>query len=157
MKTTFHFRLAQLATPVSAAAQGARAFAIGALVLLGAAVTQPAQAQTLATEPVQVTQPDAESLRVRISNPAQQKASMQVIDLNTNQTLLNETYRTPAYGTRLKFNGLPTGRYVVQCRVGASRYRYTVDVDARQVGSTSIAVRETATRRVESGLATAAL
>ncbi|MDO7846967.1 hypothetical protein Q5H92_11405 [Hymenobacter sp. M29] len=155
MKTTFCS--AHLATPAAKAAQGARSFVIGALALLGAAWAQPAQAQTLATEPVQVTQPDAESLRVRISNPAQQKASMQVIQLSTNQTLLNETYRTPAYGTLLKFNGLPAGRYAVQCRVGASRYRYTVDVQAAQAGRTSIAVRETTTRRVESGLATAAL
>jgi hypothetical protein len=155
MKTIF--RLAQPATAVATAAQGSRLFVVGALALLGAALAQPAQAQTLAAEPVQLTQPDAESLRVRIYNPAQQKASMQVIDLNTNQTLLNETYRTPAYGTLLKFNGLSAGRYVVQCRVGASRYRYTVDVDAKAAGRTSIAVRETTTRRVESGLATAAL
>ncbi|MBF9142074.1 hypothetical protein [Hymenobacter properus] len=156
MKTTFRLP-AQIASSVAVAAQKASSFAIGAMILLGAGMAQPAQAQTQATEPVQMTQPDAQSLRVRINNPAQQKASMQVIDLNTNQTLLNETYRTPAYGTRLQFNGLPAGRYAVLCRVGANRYRYTVDVAAPQAGATSIAVRETTTRRVETGLATAAL
>lgn len=157
MKTTSASRPAQVATPATSATQGARSLVVGALALLGAGLACPAQAQTPATEPVQVTQPNAESLRVRISNPARQKASMQVIHLNTSQTLLNETYRTPAYGTLLKFNGLPTGRYAVLCRVGANRYRYTVDVDARHPGATSIAVRETTTHRVESGLATAAL
>jgi hypothetical protein len=156
MKTTFRLRPAQFATSV-AAAQKVRSFVVGALALLGAGLARPAQAQVLPAEPVQVTQPDGQSLRVRFNNPTQQKASMQVIYLSTGQTLLNETYRTPAYGTRLQFNGLPAGRYAVTCRVGANRYRYTVDVAAPQAGATSIAVRETTTRRVESGLATAAL
>ncbi|MFD2721551.1 hypothetical protein ACFST9_22745 [Hymenobacter monticola] len=156
MKTSFRLLAAQTATSAATVTQEARSFIIGGLAMLGVGLAQPAKAQTPAAEPVQVTQPDGESLRVRLFIPAGQKASMQVIHLSTGQTLLNENHRT-SYGTLLKFNGLPTGRYAVQCRVGASRYRYTVDVEAPRPGATSIAVRETTTRRVESGLATAAL
>ena len=152
MKTFFRFRLALFATQLTAAAKDARPVLVGALGLLGAALGLPAQAAP--TEPVQVTQPDAANLRVRISNTSHKAIYMQVVRLENGQWLLNETHRVPAYGTLLKFGGLPTGNYAVLVRVGANRYRYTVQVATPKTGATSIAVLETTTRRVESGLAT---
>jgi len=155
MKTFFNSRLTRFSTQVAAAAQHARPVLLGALILLGSACTLPAQAQQ--TQPVQMTQPDASSLRLRFDNPTQRPASLIVLDQTRGISLLNETHREPAYGTLLKFDTLPTGRYVVALRVGANRYRYTVQVETKTLGATTIAVRETTTHRVERGLATASL
>jgi hypothetical protein len=118
-------------------------------------MTTAAHAQT--APPVQLTQPDANSLRLRFDNATGRPASLTVVDLTRNTTVLNETHREPAYGTRLKFDTLPSGRYLVALRIGRDRYRYTVEVAAKAPGSTSIAVRETTTHRVENGLTAAAL
>ncbi|WP_201983605.1 hypothetical protein [Hymenobacter rubidus] len=122
-----------------------------------AALAQPAHAQAPIPQPVQMTQVDAVSLRLRINNSGQQPAHLLVLHLDNQTCLLNETHREPAYGTLLKFDTLPAGRYAVILRVGADRYRYTVQVDNHKAGGPTIAVRETTTHRVESGLATASL
>ncbi|GAB3302332.1 hypothetical protein ACFQT0_10955 [Hymenobacter humi] len=161
MKTSFFFRLAQFRPQATAAfhslahARALRPLALGLLAVAGTAFTSPASPET--TEPVYVTQPDAESLRVRINNATKKPAYLRVLQLDNNRWLLNETHREPAYGTLLKFNNLPSGRYAVILRVGPDRYRYNVQVETKAPGATTIAVRETTSRRVENGLATAAL
>lgn len=155
MKTLSNTRLAQLSSHVAPAAQKARPVLLGALALLGSTLALPAQAQE--PQPVQMTQPNASSLRLRFDNPTQRPARLTVVDLTRNYSLLNETHREPAYGTLLKFDTLPTGRYLVALHIGASRYHYTVQVETKVPGTTTIAVRETTTHRVESGLATASL
>ncbi|MBD2724202.1 MULTISPECIES: hypothetical protein [Hymenobacter] len=155
MKFLSNLRPAQFATQVSAAAQGARPVLLGAMVLFGLA--RPAHAQTLAQEPVQVSQPDSESLRVRINNPALKTIVLRVVHLDNGRWVLNESHRVPAYGTRLRFNDLPTGRYAVMMQVGPERYRYTVDVDGKTPGASTIAVRELTTRRVENVVASAGM
>ncbi|MBF9219955.1 hypothetical protein [Hymenobacter ruricola] len=155
MKTLLNPRLAHLATQVSAAAQGARPVLLGALGLLGLGLAQPAQAQTpAAQESVQVSQPDGESLRVRIYNPANKALTLRVVHLGNGRWVLNETHHA-SYGTRLKFDDLPTGHYAVIVRLGEEHYRYAVDVDGKTPGSATIAVRELTTRRVENVLASA--
>ncbi len=124
------------------------------LLSLATLLTTAAYAQT--TEPVQLTQPDASSLRLRFANNTGRPASLTVLDLTRGTTVLSESHREPAYGTRLKFNTLPSGRYLVALHIGRDRYRYTVDVQAQTPGATSIAVLET-THRVENGPDTAAL
>lgn len=153
MKMLSNTRLARRASQV--AAQQGRAVLLGALALLGSVFARPAQAQQ--PQPVQLTQPNASSLRLRFDNPTQRPARLVVLDLTRNVTILNESHREPAYGTLLKFDTLPSGRYVVALRVGANRYRYTVQVEAKGPGATTVAVRETTTHRVESGLTTASL
>jgi hypothetical protein len=152
MNTTFNLRDAKSLTAVSSTARPAL---LGLLTLAGAGLGTPARAQQ--TQPVQVTQPDAESLRIRINNTSKRPATLQVMHLNTSNTILSEVHREPAYGTLLKFNNLPSGRYAVILRVGANRYRYHVQVDKKAPGLATITVRETTTRLVESGLATASL
>ncbi|MBH8568752.1 hypothetical protein KB206_07660 [Microvirga sp. STS02] len=122
-----------------------------AFLVLTAVVSFAAQAQQ--PQPVQVTQPDAASLRVRVYNAFSRPISMRVENLSTATTILNETHRLPAYGTRLKFNTLPSGRYALTLRVGPDRYRYTIQVENKAPGAATIAVRETTTHRVENGLA----
>ncbi|MBD2768275.1 hypothetical protein IC235_10260 [Hymenobacter sp. BT664] len=160
MKTSFNFPVAQLAPKQTASAPGAilRPALLGLLLttsFTGTAAPQPQAAPQ--TPPVQVTQPDATSLRIRINNPSQEPARIQVVHLDNGTWILNETHSDPAYGTRLKFDNLPSGRYAVVLRVGPDRYRYTVQVESKAPGTTTIAVRETTTHRVESGLATASL
>ncbi|HEX8656086.1 MAG TPA: hypothetical protein VF690_01045 [Hymenobacter sp.] len=158
MKTSFKFPVAQLATKQIALAAGRilRSALPSLLLVTGFAGTAASQAAPSAP-PVQVTQPDDASLRVRINNPAGARAHIQVVNLNNGNWILNETHRDAAYGTLLKFNDLPTGRYAVVLRVGSDRYRYNVHVERKAPGAATIAVRETTTTRVESGLATASL
>ena len=127
-----------------------------ALLGFAALLSTAAHAQT-APSPVQLTQPDANSLRLRFANPTGRPASLTVVDMTRSLTVLSETHREPAYGTRLMFDTLPSGRYLVALRIGRDRYRYTVDVAAKAPGATSIAVRETTTHRVGNGLAAATL
>ncbi|GAB3873014.1 hypothetical protein GCM10028824_24080 [Hymenobacter segetis] len=122
-----------------------------AIFVLATVTSFAAQAQQ--PQPVQVTQPDAASLRVRIYNSSTRPIAMQVENLSTATLILNETHRLPAYGTLLKFNTLPSGRYALTLRVGPDRYRYTIQVDNKAPGAATIAVRETTTHRVENGLA----
>lgn len=130
-----------------------RPVALGLLGLLGLLSTRAAHAQQ--PQPaVQVTQPDAASLRVRLDNPGRQRARLLVLDLSRSASLLNETHREPAYGTLLKFNTLPTGRYVVILSVGRARYRYSVQAQARPEGTT-IVVRGLSTRQPDNVLAEA--
>ena len=121
--------------------------------LLGLAALLGTAARAQQPQPVQLTQPDASSLRLRFDNPTRRPACLTVLDLTRNVTVLNETHREPAYGTRLRFNTLPAGRYLVALRLGPSRYRYTVQVETTSPGTTTIAMREITTHRVETGLA----
>lgn len=121
----------------------------------GLRAAAPARAQ--APTGVQMTQPDASSLRLRFDNPTRRPAYLTVVHLNNGEAILNETHREAAYATRLKFDRLPAGTYAVLLRVGRDRYRYAVQVAADAAGNPAVAVRETTTHRVESGLVTARL
>lgn len=112
----------------------------------------------LAQEPaVQMTQPDNVSLYLRFDNPTRHPAYLTVMNLNKNESILTQTHREPTYGTRLLFDKLPAGAYAVMLRVGRDRYRYAVQIALDATGKLTVAVRETITHRVESGLATARL
>jgi hypothetical protein len=160
MKTLFTSRGAQPTAPQTssfAAPKAVRPALLGLLALAGTGLASPAQAQN--SRPVSVTQPDGQTLRVRIYNAGKKPAVLRVVKLDNNRWILNETHKEPAYGTLLKFSNLPSGRYAVLLRVGADRYRYHVQVATTAPGATTIAVLESTSRRVESGLsgATAAL
>ncbi|MBF9238297.1 hypothetical protein I2I05_12905 [Hymenobacter sp. BT683] len=162
MKTSFIRPVAQSFANVKStthralgAAKAGRPVLFGLLGLVALGMASSAHAES--NQPVQVTQPDAQSLRVRINNATNKAATLRVIKLDNGSWILNEIHKEPAYGTLLKFNDLPVGRYAVVLHVGPNRYRYEVQVAAPTPGATTIAVRETMTRRVESGLATAAL
>ena len=125
--------------------------------LLASAAVLSAGAARAQQPAVHMSQPDATSLRLRFDNPTPRPAYLTVSNLNSGESILSETHREAAYGTRLKFDKLPAGAYDVLLRVGRNRYRYTVQVAADAAGQPAIAVRETTTHRVESGLATAQL
>ena len=126
--------------------------------LLASAVAVLSAGAAQAQQPaVRMSQPDATSLRLRFDNPTQRPACLTVVNLSSGESILTENHREMAYGTRLKFDKLPAGAYAVLLRMGRNRYRYTVQVAADAAGQPAIAVRETTTHRVESGLATAQL
>ncbi|HEX8326793.1 MAG TPA: hypothetical protein VF629_04585 [Hymenobacter sp.] len=127
---------------------------LGLVALVGTAFS--ASAQTPPAEPVRVTQANDLSLRIRINNPTQQAAQLRVVQLNNGSWILNETHREPAYGTLMKFDKLPAGRYAVVLQVGPDRYRYTVDVRQQKQGK-SLAVRELTTRHTDNVVASAGL
>lgn len=156
MNASFTPRIAGRPAPAAGTTAVARPILLSALGLMGLGLARPAHAQTPAPASVQVTQPDGESLRVRISNPTQKAFTLRVVHLSNGRWVLNETHQEPAYGTRLRFNDLPTGRYAVVLRLGEEHYRYTVDVDGKTPGAATIAVRELTSRRMENVLASAA-
>ncbi|MCC3152907.1 hypothetical protein Q3A66_07860 [Hymenobacter sp. BT770] len=154
MKTSFNAPATATSRSL-APAQALRPALLGLLALAGTGIAGPALAQ--GTQPVTVTQPDGESLRVRFYNSTKKPAVLGVVQLENGRWILRETHKEPAYGTLLKFNNLPSGKYAVLLRVGRDRYRYNVQVDTKAPGTTTIAVRESTSHRVENGLATASL
>ncbi|WP_426059650.1 hypothetical protein [Hymenobacter sp. B1770] len=156
MKTSFNLLISQPVAEVQLIVRSmVRPALLGLVAVVGAGFGSPAQAQQ--TQPVHVTQPDAESLRIRISNSTSKPAVLRVVNMTKGNTILHEIHRESAYGTLLKFNTLPSGRYAVILSVGPNRYRYNVQVYSKKPGGATIAVSETMSRRVESGLATASL
>ncbi|WP_046244552.1 hypothetical protein [Hymenobacter terrenus] len=159
MKSRSNFLAAQSSAQVTTLTFRLAAGPVLLGLLLAGSFISTAQAQDapLAPSSVQVTQLDAASLSVRIHNPAQKAARLQVVHLDNGRWILNETHRTAAYGTLLKFDQLPAGSYALVLRVGPDRYRYAVQVESKTPGTATIAVRETASRRTKSGPATASL
>ncbi|MCC3153577.1 hypothetical protein Q3A66_12115 [Hymenobacter sp. BT770] len=115
-----------------------RAALLGGLALLGSAGTALAQD----APSVKAKQPDAASLWVTIENPAKKAMQMQVINLDSYNSLINEVNHRPSNGYHLSFRKVPAGRYAVLLRVGRERYRYTVQVKAQP--QTIISVNELA-------------
>lgn len=138
--------------PVAAAC--GRPTLLGLAIALGVGAQSPVLAQ--ATPSVLVTQTDATSLRVHINNPTSKPAKMRVSFLGTGRSVLSETHEEPVYSTLLKFEKLPAGKYSLQLRVGADRYRYTVEVQRPTPETSRIAVRELTTRLVAPVLASTA-
>jgi hypothetical protein len=93
--------------------------ALPGLLLLGLT------AQARPDDPVTVTTPDAEHVRVRIAAPTGQRGRVQVRRLSSGQVLFDEAYAAPAYGHRFSFRDLPAGRYALLVQAGGRRYRYT--------------------------------
>ena len=60
---------------------------------------------------------------------------MQVVRLRSGQTLITETYTGPAYGHRVDFNHVPSGRYLVWTQAGSAGHRCLVRVQTRDQGS----------------------
>ena len=118
---------------------------LGGLVLLGGG-GWAGSALAQQSQPVQVTQVDAESLQLRFDNPQQLRARVRVVHLDNDRELLNETYRVPAYGCRYYFNTLPAGKYALFLRIGPARYRYTVKVQTQAKGSIITALEPSAPR-----------
>lgn len=120
--------------------------------LAGAA--SPAQAQQ--ASPVSIESPDAESIRVRIANPASQPGRIQVMRLRNGHVLFEEAYSSATYGHRFNFSKLPAGRYAVLMNVGARYFRYTLEVQP-DASKKSVVVRNVKARLPRLALASAAL
>ena len=99
--------------------------------LLGLVLTGPALASApdgTPVAPVQVQSADEHSIRVRISNPAQQAGQVQVMRQGNGQVLFKEAYATTAYGHRFDFRNVSAGRYILLITMGPQQYRYVVQV-----------------------------
>lgn len=98
--------------------------------LLGLGLSGAALAGTAAgtPQPVLVQAADQHSIRVRISNPAQQLGQVQVMRQGSGQRLFSEAYSAAEYGHRFDFRQLSAGRYVLLVMVGPQQYRYVVQV-----------------------------
>jgi hypothetical protein len=102
---------------------------VSALVSLGlSGVALAGTHEGTPAAPVQVQSADQHSIRVRISNPAQQPGQVQVMRQGNGQVLFSEAYAEATYGHRFDFRSLSAGRYVVLITVGPQQYRYVVQV-----------------------------
>ncbi|UYZ58247.1 hypothetical protein [Hymenobacter latericus] len=144
MKTFFASALrSQMFTAVAAPGSRASRVLLGLLALGGVLAASPVQA--MPGQPVSLERVDEVSLRVRISNPAQQLGQVQVVSLVSGKTIFSETYSEQAYGHRFNFSVLPAGRYAIVVKAGEQQYRYTLQLQAagkqRAVAMRSIKVR----------------
>ncbi|MBG8556391.1 cupredoxin domain-containing protein [Hymenobacter guriensis] len=129
-------------------------YALPRLLALGA-FSFPHATQAQQETPVTLETPTAETVRIRIQNPAQQRGSVQVVSVQTGQLLFKEQYAAPAYGHRFDFRNLAAGRYALVVRVGKDCYRYTVQV-APAAADLPLVVRAVKTRQSKEMLASAA-
>ena len=132
-----------------------RRYALLGLLALGL-TGAPRWAQAQHTHPVSVESADAESIRVRVKNPAQKAGQVQVISLRSGKMLYEEAYNTSAYGHRFSFQGMPAGRYALLLKVGARQYRYVLEVQPDATGS-AVAVRTVKARMPKLALASVGL
>ncbi|MCR5888186.1 hypothetical protein LRS06_10500 [Hymenobacter sp. J193] len=120
-------------------------YALPHLLALGALCFPHSTQAQQQTTPVTLETPTAETVRLRIQNPAQQRGSVQVVSVRTGQLLFKENYAAPAYGHRFDFRNLAAGRYALVVRVGEDCYRYTVQV-APATANLPLVVRPVKTR-----------
>jgi len=125
------------------------------LTLGGSFLASPVVAQE--AQPVTVQKVNDTTFRVRIQNPTQQAGRVRVTSLVTGQTLLDDRYNAPAYGRALDFRDLSDGQYLIVLHVGASKYRYTVQVHNRPQFSVALRMRTMKTRLPELSAAAASL
>ncbi|WP_303309805.1 hypothetical protein [Hymenobacter sp. BT730] len=128
---------------------------VGLLSLGLASAVNPAQAQQ--ASPVSVESTDAESIRVRIFNPASQAGGrVQVVRVRNGHVLFDQAYSAAAYAHRFNFRQLPAGRYVLLMHVGPQYYRYSLEVQPN-ASSQSVVVRHMKARLPRLSLASAGL
>lgn len=97
------------------------------------ATATPATAQT--SDAVSLLKAAPAALRLRITSSAALPGQVQVVRLNTGQTLFTETYNASAYGHRFDFSQAPSGRYLVGLHSGGNFHRCIVRVRTGAHGS----------------------
>jgi hypothetical protein len=147
MKSFTTFRTANTSATVSQ--RSFRLAVLGLVAGLGLAATSPAYAQQ--GQKVQ-TKSEAETLLMTVSNPAQERVQVKVMQLSSQTCLSNVINHDASYGTKLCFAKLPAGEYAVMLRVGRERYQYAVQVKAQ---NSTISVRELNTEAADKAVASA--
>lgn len=147
MKSFTNFRTANTSATVSQ--RSFRLAVLGMVAGLGLAATSPAYAQQ--GQKVQ-TKSEAENLLMTVSNPAQERVQVKVMQLSSQTCLSNVINHDASYGTKLCFAKLPAGEYAVMLRVGRERYQYAVQVKAQ---NSTISVRELNTEATDKAVASA--
>lgn len=112
-------------------------------LLSGAAIcfAAPVQAQSLeevTPQPVGIERVDTFSYLVRISNPALQKARLQLVRLSDSKVLYEENSAKATFGQKLNVQSLPDGQYAILVRVGPEQYRYTLQLQTETHRTTDL-------------------
>jgi hypothetical protein len=128
----------------SSFAQALRPALLGLVTLLGSAFAPALAAES--KPGVELTQVNANSLRVRAYSPDLKPIRVQVLHVRKGAYVLNETHRQAAYGTLLKFNTLPAGRYVVYLKAGKTRRSYAVQVTGNTADANTVTLQKGSTR-----------
>lgn len=101
----------------------------------------PVQAQSSAEtkpQPVGIERIDTFSYLVRISNPALQKARLQLVRLSDSVVLYEESSANATFGQKLNVQSLPDGQYAIVVRVGPQQYRYTLHLQTETHRTTDL-------------------
>lgn len=104
-----------------------RVLLLGALAALG--FSSAAQAQVVAASaPTYVTKLDENVYLLRISNPAQQKGRVQIVRMRDGARLSLGRSSAASFGYKLNVQNLVGEQYEVLVSLGASTYRYPLNL-----------------------------
>ncbi|RTQ48538.1 hypothetical protein EJV47_16330 [Hymenobacter gummosus] len=108
--------------------QAPRFVLLAAFAALG--FTAPAQAATPAEngQPVCVDKVADFTYLVRVSNPAQRRARLQVVRISDGAVLHEESSRKPSFGEKLNVKQLPDGDYALVVELNNTTHRYPINL-----------------------------
>jgi hypothetical protein len=96
------------------------------------------RAEETSPQPVGIERVDTFRYLVRISNPALQKARLQLVRLSDSVVLYEENSASATFGQQLNVQSLPDGQYAIVVRVGPEQYRYTLQLQTETHRTTDL-------------------
>lgn len=101
------------------------------LAVIGISKSPLVRAQHPTGQPVCVEQVADFVYQVRVSNPAQVPARLQLVDAS-GTVLYQKTSAAPAFGEKLNLRSLGDGRYAVVVKLGTETRRFALDLHTTQ-------------------------
>ncbi|AYA37855.1 hypothetical protein D3Y59_12865 [Hymenobacter oligotrophus] len=94
----------------------------------GLGFAQPTLAQSPNGQPVHVDKVADFTYLVRVSNPTQQAAKVQLVRLRDGNVLYQGNSSRPTFGEKINVGSLPDGQYAFVVRIGNQTHRYSLDL-----------------------------
>lgn len=116
--------------------------ALLALLLTARAASSSPPNQPATAQPVGVQQVGEYVYLVRVSNPTQQRASLQLVRLTDGAVLYQELSSRPSFGQKLNVGNLADGQYAVVVKLGAATHRYTLQLRTTTQRSSLLSLAE---------------
>lgn len=113
----------------------------------GLGFIRPAQAaQPESGQPVNVDKVAGCTYLVRVSNPAQRWAKLELVRLSDGAVLHQDGSKRPDFGQKLNLSQLPDGQYAFVVTLNNNTHRYTIDLKASTQRSAVLSMAGPATR-----------
>ncbi|UYZ58243.1 hypothetical protein [Hymenobacter latericus] len=110
----------------------------------GLGFVQPSMAQSPSGQPVYVDKVADFTYLVRVSNPAQRAAKVQLVRLRDGNVLYQGSSSRPSFGEKINVGSLPDGHYAFVVRIGNETHRYALDLQTTRtvaLGTSATAMR----------------